>query len=141
MHTGDEAEINPANVQHPEFSTRRWARLDDLPRPLSHLNAIYEAIALEFAIYAVQVRGLVNDAGKNTVQGTMRQTGLVYVTVSRKMGGRFAVTCYMISASHLKINLQNKSHERLKRITDDIRNALLFTLMNYARSENIIRTV
>ena len=55
--TGDEGEINPANVQHPEFSTWRWARLDDLPRlavPFKH--HIYQAIALEFAIHAVPVK-------------------------------------------------------------------------------------
>ena len=56
--TGDEEEINPANVQHPEFSTWRWARLDDLPRlAVPFKRNIYAAIALEFAIHAVPMRG------------------------------------------------------------------------------------
>ena len=56
--TGDEEEINPANVQHPEFSTWRWARLDDLPRlAVPFKRNVYAAIALEFAIHAVSVRG------------------------------------------------------------------------------------
>ena len=56
--TGDEEEINPANVHHPEFSAWRWARLDDLPRlAVPFKRNIYAAIALEFAIHAVSVRG------------------------------------------------------------------------------------
>ena len=56
--TGDEEEINPANVQHPEFSTWRWAHLDDLPRlAVPFKRNIYAAIALEFAIHAVPMRG------------------------------------------------------------------------------------
>ena len=56
--TGDEEEINPANVQHPEFSTWRWARLDDLPRlAVPFKRNIYAAIALEFANHAVPMRG------------------------------------------------------------------------------------
>ena len=58
LFTGDEEEINPANVRHPEFSTWRWARLDDLPRlAVPFKRNIYEAITLEFAIYAVPMRG------------------------------------------------------------------------------------
>ena len=56
--TGDEEEINPANVQHPEFSAWRWARLDDLPRlAVPFKRNIYAAIALEFASHAVPMRG------------------------------------------------------------------------------------
>ena len=56
--TGDEEEINPANVQHPEFSTWRWACLDDLPRlAVPFKRNIYAAIALEFAIHSVAMRG------------------------------------------------------------------------------------
>ena len=57
--TGDEEEINPANVQHPEFSTWRWACLDDLPGlAVPFKRNIYAAIALEFAIHAVPMRGV-----------------------------------------------------------------------------------
>ncbi|MBN08599.1 MAG: RNA pyrophosphohydrolase [Rhodospirillaceae bacterium] len=56
---GDEEEINPASVQHPEFSTWRWARLNDLPRlAVPFKRNIYAAIALEFAIHAVPIRGV-----------------------------------------------------------------------------------
>ena len=56
--TGDEEEIDPANVHHPEFSTWRWARLDDLPRlAVPFKRNIYAAIALEFASHAVPMRG------------------------------------------------------------------------------------
>lgn len=56
---GDEGEINPASVQHPEFSTWRWARLNDLPRlAVPFKRNIYAAIALEFAIHAVPIRGV-----------------------------------------------------------------------------------
>ena len=56
--TGNEEEINPANVRHPEFSTWRWARLDDLPHlAVPFKRNIYAAIALEFAIHAVPIRG------------------------------------------------------------------------------------
>ena len=56
--TGDEEEINPTNVQHPEFSTWRWACLDDLPGlAVPFKRNIYAAIALEFSIHAVPMRG------------------------------------------------------------------------------------
>ncbi len=56
--TGEEEEINPENVQHPEFSSWRWASLVDLPYlAVPFKRHIYEAIALEFAIHAVPVRG------------------------------------------------------------------------------------
>ena len=55
--TGDEGEIDPANVQHPEFSTWRWACLDALPRlAVPFKRHIYEAIAAEFAIHAARVK-------------------------------------------------------------------------------------
>ena len=56
--TGDEREINPANVKNPEFSTWRWAPLDDLPSlAVPFKRHIYEAIVAEFAIHAVSVGG------------------------------------------------------------------------------------
>ena len=56
--TGDEEEINPANVQHPEFSTWRWAHLGDLPRlAVPFKRHIYQTIAAEFAIHAALARG------------------------------------------------------------------------------------
>ena len=56
--TGDEGEINPTNVKNPEFSNWRWARLNDLPLiAVPFKRHIYEAIAAEFSIHAVPVRG------------------------------------------------------------------------------------
>ena len=55
---GDEGEINPARVQHPEFSTWRWANFDDLPRlAVPFKRRIYEVIVLEFASHAARLKG------------------------------------------------------------------------------------
>ena len=55
--TGDEGEINPANVQHPEFSTWRWVPLNDLPQlAVPFKRHIYETISAEVAILAAEVK-------------------------------------------------------------------------------------
>jgi len=56
--TGDEAEIDPVSVEHPEFSTWRWAGLDELPRiAVPFKRDVYKALAVEFASIATRLKG------------------------------------------------------------------------------------
>lgn len=56
--TGDESEIDPTAVDHPEFTKWCWASLDELPRiAVPFKRDVYVAVAAEFAEVAARLQG------------------------------------------------------------------------------------
>ena len=54
---GDETEIDPANVKHPEFINWRWIQFDEIPQiavPFKRL--VYQAVVEEFADLVIPLK-------------------------------------------------------------------------------------
>jgi putative (di)nucleoside polyphosphate hydrolase len=50
---GDDIEIDPTGVEHPEFSTWKWAKLTEIPEiAVSFKKSIYHTLVNEFARFA-----------------------------------------------------------------------------------------
>jgi putative (di)nucleoside polyphosphate hydrolase len=55
--TGEDREIDPANVKHPEFVAWKWAKLEDIPRLIvGFKRPLYEALVAEFKPLARQLK-------------------------------------------------------------------------------------
>lgn len=50
---GDDAEITPSTVEHPEFSAWKWANLEEIPEmAVSFKRSIYQTLVNEFSRFA-----------------------------------------------------------------------------------------
>jgi putative (di)nucleoside polyphosphate hydrolase len=55
--TGEDREIDPANVKHPEFVGWKWVRLEDIPKLIvGFKKPLYQALAAEFKPLARELK-------------------------------------------------------------------------------------